>query len=306
MSQVSWAEFSAQVLTLYAPPIRRIATFRKTRQVLTEFERICPNASDLSELTIARWIGEHTARKPITNVALLRTLQAATRFGLKRGYFLDPFDPRGTRQWYSADELEENERDELFPRHRTREEIRLVLAQADTEAAAGVWEALRLRAAVYCWCYLGARKTEILGLRKADVDLTARVVEIRTHRRRRLKTGSSAAKLPLPWPLAVVLAGWLPHAEGEYLFPNHAGMPWLHGPRGHKALDQVRELGRRAGVEGLTILALRHSFGTIAEEWGWSDLTLQMLMRHARRRTQEAYRHRDLGQLHRAADEIAY
>jgi integrase len=58
-----------------------------------------------------------------------------------------------------------------------------------------------------------------------------------------------------------------------------------------RALDQVRDLGVRAGVEGLTIASFRHTFASLAEGWNMSELELQRLLRHSRIRTQRAYRH---------------
>ena len=182
-------------------------------------------------------------------------------------------------EWLPADELDDAEE---FRRHRSADEIRRVLEMADTEAPAGGWRARRLRAAVYLWAFTGAGKAEVLGLRTADVDLPDRVVSIRSHSARRLKTRSRAARMPLVPPVVERLAGWIPETGCEWLFPHsYRTGPWFHGRPGHRPLDEVKALGARAGVPGLTILSFRHTVGTLAEGWGIGELMLQRLLRHA-------------------------
>jgi integrase len=304
MTPVPFSDFMDEVLRLYRPPMRRPATYHKTRQVLGEFRKLCATTADLTPLAVADWLADGPVRAAATSESLLRHLQAACAYGVTKSYLVSPFDFRSISQWLPADELEEAED---FRAHRSADEIRQVLAQADLEAQGGSWEALRLRAAIYSWAYTGAGKLEVLGLRHRDVDLGTRVITIRTHPRRRLKTGPRAARLPIAWPLAEVLAGWLPHAPGEWIFPHKRfSGPWFWGRPGHKPLDQVKALGRRAGVDKLTILAFRHTVGTLSEDWGIGELMLQRILRHSTRKTQRHYRHEDVELLHRAAERIHY
>ena len=302
---LAWRHFAAEVLSLYAPPIRRPATYRKTAQVVREFGKVCRTSADVSPAAIAAWIARYPARGDATRLALLRTFRPVCTYGASQGYLVDPFAFRKPRHWLPSSAIIQSR--DVFPRHRTAAEIALVLAQADFEAQAGRWQALRLRAAVYAWCFTGARKNEILGARTADVDLAAGMLSIVPNPRRPLKTAASSARLPIPGPLAAVLAAWLPLCGSDWLMPSrYRRTPWLHGPRGNKALDQVAQLGERAGVPGLTILALRHSFGTLSESWGIGELMLQRLLRHSNPRTQLAYRHEDLYQMRIAASRIRY
>jgi integrase len=305
MPAIIWRQFAAEVLSLYAPPIRRPGTYRKTAQVLRELGALCRRSDDLGPPKIAAWLQRYPDRAATTRLALLRTLRPVCTYGAAAGYLVDPFLFRKPRQWLPASALIIPECD--FRRNRTAGEIRSILDLADSEALDGRWEALRLRAAVYSWCFTGARKNEILGSMVADVDILKGTFFVRPNDKRPLKTAASAAVLPLAAPLAAVLAGWMPHCGGPWLLPHKFRRgPWLHGPNGGKALDQVAALGRRAGVDGLTILALRHSFGTLAEGWGFGELLLQRLLRHTSVKTQRSYRHQDLEQLRCAASAIRY
>lgn len=297
-----WPEFARAVLALYCPPLRRIATYRKMRQVLEEFGAICPMAGDLTPAMIARWIVGHPERRPETTAALLRTLRAACSYGLLSGAMPStPFAFRTPNRWVDWDVPD------LPPPVHTGEEIARVLARADTDALAGCWRAERLRALVYTLAYTGARKREVLGLRIEDVDLTVGAILIRTNRRRGLKTRASASTLPVAPELHRVLEHWMPLAQSEWLFPGvrHAG-PWLEGPVGSKAIHQVEALGIRAGVEGLTIASFRHTFASLSESWGLSELELQRVLRHSNRRTQTYYRHPLPEVLRAAAEKVRY
>jgi integrase len=301
---VPFERFQAEVLALYQPPCRRAATRAKVRQVLGEFAATCKSTRDLDPARIADWMAAHPERSAATRRSLLSSLRAACSYGVFKHYLSSPFDFRSLDAWIPKDEIEEPEQ---FRRYRSAAEIGRVLRRADQEAQDGRWEAQRLRAAIYCWSYTGAGNREILGLRITDLDLGARVITVRSHPRRRLKTGARAAILPIAPPLVDVLAGWTPLPGCEWLFPHSRRTgPWLHGPAGCKALDQVKQLGERAGVPELTILALRHSVATLAEGWGIGELMLQRILRHARRQTQRHYRHQDIQQLLEAAAKITY
>jgi integrase len=299
---IAWNQFTTEVLALYTPPIRRIATFRKMRQALEEFSAVCPTTADLGPATIARWVVLHQSRRPESNLSLLRTLRAACTYGMLCHYLeANPFDWRSPTAWIDWDV------EELPPPVHSGEEVDRVLTVADAEAQAGCWRAARLRAVVYAFAFTGARRRELLGLAVADVDLVAGTITIRTNRRRGLKTRKSAARLPIAAELGNVLAEWIPLTGSEWLFPGvRRKAPWLEGPHGDKALDQVKALGLRAGVPGLTIQSFRHTFASLSEGWGIGELALQRILRHTRIRTQRAYRHELPAVLREAAAKIHF
>ena len=299
---VPFATFADEVLSLYAAPMRRQATRAKIAQVLAELSQICGKTGDLTPAAVSQWLAVHPDRSVATHRSLLSSLRAAYRYGAHRGWIANPFDFRPLAKWLPADELAAVA---PFRRHRTCDEIRRILRQSDCEV--DTWKRRRLRAAVYCWAYTGAGKTEILGLRACDLDIARGVLTIQSHPRRRLKCAARAARLPIVSSLGPVLREWASECGSDWLFPHtELSGPWFHGRPGYRPLDQVKALGHRAGVEGLTILAFRHSFATMAEGCGVGELGLQRLLRHARPQTQLFYRHEELEQLRRAAELIRY
>lgn len=309
---IPWAMFSHQVLQLYRPPMRRPTTRAKLRQVLKELGRRCETTADLTVEVISDYVAEdHAGHSPAYVDGLLRALSAACSYGAhpRRRHLWDPFEERAVSEWLPGDELEVSD---PWPKHRTADETRKVLAEADSRAALGRWRDLRLRWAVYAWAYTGALKSEILGLERADLDVARGLIRIRSHSGRRLKERARASLLPMAAPLLDVTRGYLEDLERNYpgcrwAVPHHFGTgPWLSGRPGHRPLDEVRELGRRAGVEGLTILSFRHTLATRLEAEGVPDIIIQRILRHASRRTQLSYRNPDLPAMRQAFDRLAF
>jgi integrase len=307
MPSISFRDFATEVLSTYQAPSRRPSTRSKISQILKEFGPSCSSTSDLTVGRICDWLAGHPDRRAITHRSLLSTLRAICAYGAFRGYMANPFDFRKLSHWLPADELAESE-PEVFRRHRTAAEVRLVLERADLEAT--TWKGRRLRDLFYTYAFTGAGKLEVLGARVIDVDLVKGILSIRSHPIRRLKTGARVARLPLVGPMPGIMAGRVAESARDgspFLFPHtELAGPWFHGRPGYKPLDQIKALGLRAGVEGLTILSLRHTVGTLAEGWGIGELMLQRLLRHSRPATQRHYRHEDLDQLRRAAERITY
>jgi integrase len=297
-----WEQFEQEVLALYMAPIRRPATLGKVRQVLVEFGRICPAPSELTPATVAGWIAGHPGRRPATVDSLLRAFRSACNYAVERGWLRsNPLEFRHPSAWVDWDVPE------LPPPVHTAAEIASVLAKADSEAYTGRWRDLRLRAVVYAFAYTGARKQEIMGLRRNNVDLASGVISIEANQRRKLKTRHAGAHLPIPGPLHEVLAAWIPRVGCDWLFPGTTRIgPWLGGPFGGKVLDEVKALGLRAGVPNLTIASFRHTFASLSERWGIGELMLQRLLRHSRVRTQRVYRHEMPEVLVQAGERVHY
>jgi integrase len=219
-----------------------------------------------------------------------------------------PFRLRKLSKWVRVAPLEGK-------RHFSREEIRRVLdlMAKDVAGRAGwsQWRARRLQAVTAIVAYTGMRKMEALQLQVGDVDLAARVIWIRPHGKTgRLKTAASEAPVPIVQALVPILTEWLAHRmDAPFGFPIPDTCPWLiptlnrrsawtSGQPGGKALDRLKLVAKRAGVEDVTFLALRHGWATHAEFFGYGEALIQRVLRHTSTRTaKKHYRHADLPNL---------
>lgn len=307
MRPVDWSTFTADVAVYYAPPQRSPNTFGKVKQVLRLFNRFVRplTTADIGPVAVSRFVlaceGSGLAGRTIHGY--LGYLAPVFKLAVHLGYCdRSPFDLRPPSQWVRASEDEE---DEPEKRHLTREQVARLLVW--TEARAHDWRGLRLHALVALLAYTGLRRNEALTRKVADVDLTARVVIVRSRRRARLKTRASAAPVPIPEALLPVLAKWLPETGAEWLFPNVSRSgPWTGGNLRDRPLGQLHAAGEAAGVGRVTFAMLRHTFATMAESWGIGELMLQRVLRHTTTRTQRHYRHVDVANMTEAVRDIRY
>src|SRR3546814_14557134 len=81
-----------------------------------------------------------------------------------------------------------------------------------------------------------------------------------------------------------------------HVFPSEAGS----GPYTavSSCLDRVCKL---AGISGVTPHTLRHTFGSIAGELGFSELTIRAMLGHASQNVTQDYLHIDEAQIGRAS-----
>lgn len=237
---IPFDEFRRDLLALYEPPLRAIATKREVTHVLDLVAGLgVTSKADLSTGLIVKvcesFPPDHSAR---TLLKHLRYLRVAANYAVCNGWLkVSPFTIRPLRQW--------------VPRvgppapkkwiHATDVRNVLELLQEDCRTTAGWprWKAYRLCGAVSVVANAGLRKTEALTLHVADVDLDRRIIDISN--RRRLKTQSSAAPVPMCLALVPIVRAWLEvrpehpldmrvPAEVPWLFPCVTRRsPWLHG-----------------------------------------------------------------------------
>jgi integrase len=291
MPAVSYTRFVHEVLEIYQS--RRPATREKMRQVLAEFGRLAEvrRTNDLKPVAIARWLAAHPGRAPATVDSLLRSFVAALGIALESDYLRrSPITKRS--KWVK---VPRPGRTEL---HRTPEEITRFFDRLDFEAAAGGFLERRTRVLGYLIAYTGLRKMEALGLRWSDVELERGIIHIRAHPARPLKTDAAAAAVGIHPELEPILAAWRDElaGRGPWVFPNRTGAGrgyWVGGPPGSKPLDRIKAVGRRAGLEGLTIHSFRKTIGTLARRWEISRDELQRWLRHSKIETQRYYAEAD-------------
>lgn len=140
----------------------------------------------------------------------------------------------------------------------------------------------------------GARKNEILHLQWQHYDAGARCLRLPDS-----KTGRKVIPLG-KHALELVEAAREDAAGSDWVFPSADNGKPLTG------LQKVWEgICERAGLTGLTIHSLRHSFASVAVNDGASLFIAGKLLGHADTRTTEGYSHADMGRAHEVADQTA-
>src|SRR5208337_3391992 len=228
---IPFPEFRDEVLRLYDPPHRATATRRQIRYVLEQVAALqVKTTADLTPVLVARFVESRPpGQSPRTLQTLLRVLRGVCNNAVINGYLrVSQFALRRVSQWLGR----------IGPpaekKHYSRDEIRLearFIALTDRGRDGGY----------------------------------------------RLKTPGSEQPVPIPEALVPILTDWLSHRlDAPVDFPIPLDFPWLFptlnrrsnwtsGPPGTKPVQRLQAVGKRAGVEGLTLLALRHSWATHAE-----------------------------------------
>jgi integrase len=198
---------------------------------LSHFCRVLGDAFPLGELGLAdlqgyvnRRAGEKVA--PVTIRKEMATVRAAWNWGEPMGLTEGRFPNRG-RRYPKADEK---------PPFMTMAELERHLAGGGNPEA--LWDCLYLTLPetrqllehvaakggppwlypmVAFAAYTGARRSEIIRVQRADVDLVGKVVVIRE--KKRSKAERTMRRVPLKAPLRTILEAWLAtHPGGQYLF----------------------------------------------------------------------------------------
>jgi integrase len=147
----------------------------------------------------------------------------------------------------------------------------------------------------------GLRMGELVGLRRASVDLEAGVLYV-TEAMLEVdgkhvglagpKTESGVRALPLPATVRDVLAAHLGRVEGSssegYVFPNSAGHAYLQS----NLRRAFKKSCVRAGVPEVRFHGLRHLSASLANHYGVSPKTLQGRLGHSKMQmTMDVYTH---------------
>jgi integrase len=139
----------------------------------------------------------------------------------------------------------------------------------------------------------GCRRGEVTGLTWREVDLDVRLLRL-------AETKEGYSLRPLGQAAADLLASLPRHRKGESVFGNgDYGRPYQGLP---KAWERI---ARRAKVEGATLHTLRHSFGTLANELGFSEPTIAAMLGHSRGTMTSRYVHVVDATLLAAADRVS-
>jgi integrase len=300
---IPWDRFVLSLLADYQPPLRSAAALRQMTHAMGRVScLIAPDrpgplvrtTEDMKPIVLARLIQSCPPRSsPHTVRALLRCFRVACNIAVDHGHLkVSPFRRNKIGNLVRAPRP-------TGRRHLSAAEIRtlLDLVAADVARTKGwpQWKFRRLQALVSVVAYCGLRRGEALGLRVQDIDLGARLIHVRPHAGRGLKTDRSEASVPMPEALVPILADWLAHrndappafrmpAALQWLFPNcRRRGPWRDGTAGDKPLSMLKAAAVRAGIGGdVNFQMLRRSLCThLRTRFGASrDLAAQIL-RHS-------------------------
>lgn len=144
------------------------------------------------------------------------------------------------------------------------------------------------RALVYSGAYLGCRWGELVGLKRANIDLLRRKVLIigtleevggRVTYVEETKTSASRRTLSIPASLVEMLAEHLAHSpESEYVFSAADGSPLRRGNFRRREWGPAIE---RAGIEPLRFHDLRHTCAALLIAQGAHVKEIQMRLGHS-------------------------
>jgi integrase len=317
-----WAEFRAEFQSLYAPGLAAPQTAKIIDRILRQVEALgIASTSELTPAFVARYLATRPpGESPYTTRGVLSNLRTVCSYAEQMGYVrINPFRLRRLSRWVGHMPPPGDGK----KRHCSRAEIKAVwdLAASDVATRQGwhLWRARRIQAALAIASLMGLRRNELLGLHVADVDLRARIIWIRAHDGRKLKTAASQAALPIPAALMPILESWLQHrldAPPNYpmpdncpwMFPSTARKgAWIHGSSTNRAINHLRALARRAGVSDMTWQMLRRSCGTHLEAHGVGRATIKRILRHTTERMSEQfYSEQDIPNLSAAVDGFSY
>src|SRR4051794_30139965 len=167
---------------------------------------------------------------------------------------------------------------------------KLALALDAAEQAGAAWQnVLAIRAIALTGC----RRSEITSLRRTEVDTAGQALRLADS-----KTGESVR--PVGKAAMDVIRAAMDHAgKSEFVFPARNGTTNFTGlPKGW-----TRIVGTQ--LPGITPHTLRHSFASIADDLGYSEATIGVMLGHSGGGTTRKYIHKLDPALVAAADRVA-
>jgi integrase len=164
----------------------------------------------------------------------------------------------------------------------------LAEAEAEKENPAAI-------AGVRLLALTGVRLSEIVALKSAEVDRRSQALSL-------VDSKEDESIRPLSQAALRVLDG-LPEAlrlGGKWVLPGvDAARPFGGMP---KAIKRI--VKRRTELAGVTAHVLRHSFGSLADDLGYTEATVAALLGHAKRTVTAGYIHKLDSALIAAADRV--
>jgi integrase len=129
---------------------------------------------------------------------------------------------------------------------------------------------MKIRNLFWMYLYTGARRSEMLGVKKEDVDLQKPEITFRD-----TKNGSDHT-LPLSEQAVEKAKELKENTDGPYLFPSKSARNHYKYP--DRPWNRIRD---RAGLEDLRIHDLRRTVGSWLTDLGYSEYIIKNILNHA-------------------------
>jgi len=232
------------------------------------------SVQSLTRKDLRGWIAQ-LSRDQLAPASVARAVSAAR--GFFRFLMLD-----GHIKEHPAEDLNTPQKMAHLPRFLTVEEMERLLAAPDVATDEGV----RDRAMIELMYAAGLRVSEVVKLRRADVNLDAGLVSChgKGSKERHVPIGKSATE-------------WLQNyigvrarslkANSPYLFLNSLGAPLTR----NFAWAMIKRYASRAGLDHVSPHTLRHSFATHLLQHGADSRSVQALLGHSDISTTQIYTH---------------
>jgi len=256
--------------------------YRKALQHFTHFLQSIGNPSlKLSQISF-ELIEEYKQKriegvKPLTVNVELKVLKALYNLAIKSKCARD--NPVKKVAFYR--EVEKK------PKFLSQREIEQLLQNSDG-----------LHPIIYTFLKTGFRKSELINLGWEDIDFQRKCIKVESKENWCTKTGNSR-EIPVGDDLLTVL-GNLPKTS-HYVFVNTNGKKY-----GYHLTERVKRLGRRIGMNGLTLHILRHSFVSHLVMSGVDLVTVKELAGHSDIKTTIRYAHLAPEHLRKSIGKLPY
>jgi integrase len=335
LEPITWTDFKKKYLDTFYPghdkpteerkPLqakwsKSYASLRSERLAMENFTRLAKPGwchemtSETREAFVRDRLAEVRSSASVdADLRVLRSLFNIMEEWKHRPDGSNPFAGRG-KATVGARRKRAQERDQACgakERHYTFEQVKAILAQATKEATEADEKTRRakrrLRALVYFVAYTGCRINEAVHLEWKDIDFNQGVAWLYFKVENDLKTEGSQAPFGLPPRLLEILRDWEKDRTCSWVFPNTQCKPWKTGAPGFRPFDQLRELAKRAGVEGANWKRFRHALSTHGKQrFGMTREQVRAQLRHTTAETQEHYTHDDLANLRDAVEQVDF
>ena len=229
---------------------------------------------DLERADLRRWIAD-LSREGLSPASVSRAVSAAR--GLFRFLMLD-----GHIQKHPAEDLSTPQGGTHLPRFLTEAEMERLLSAPDISTHDG----LRDRAMLELMYAAGLRVSELVGLKRADLNLDAGLVVChgKGSKERRVPIGKSATHWLQQWAAARSRSG---HANKPQLFLSGLGAPLTR----QFAWKMLKRYTEALGLHHVSPHTLRHSFATHLLQRGADSRSVQALLGHSDISTTQIYTH---------------